>query len=476
MVGFNFERLTKPKVFINLGALLDVPTGVIVTGVKGESIINGGLGQITALVGKGNVYKSTIAHYMMLSAADKIAASKETQMLTYDTEVNVNTDRLNDLASKFEHLPENPTFTEGKNKWIVVDKASYTANEWCINLNKYIEEKSVDKNSVVKLEAFLDPYTKKPMDTLIPTFAEIDSLTEFEPESTVEMLTGDLDSSDTNTYAMKQGLFKTKFLGSLPRLAGISNLFVVMTAHIGAKVDMSTGPAKFKGPTKDLQYLKGEDKIKGASSKFHFLLHNGWYLHTASPLVNQTTKKAEYPKGDGDEQTTDLNLVRMTQLRGKNGASGFVIELVVSQSEGVLPSLSEFHFIKENGRFGLDGNNTNYHLTLYPDCNITRTTIRGKLDTDPLLRRAVNITAELLQLQIYNRSVKEEGLLCTPAELYEDIKKLGYDWNELLNTRGYWLIDQYSNKTPFLSTVDLLKMRKGLYTPYWYKKEKKDGK
>ena len=31
MVGFNFERLTKPKVFINLGALLDVPTGVIVT-------------------------------------------------------------------------------------------------------------------------------------------------------------------------------------------------------------------------------------------------------------------------------------------------------------------------------------------------------------------------------------------------------------------------------------------------------------
>ena len=65
--------------------------------------------------------------------------------------------------------------------------------------------------------------------------------------------------------------------------------------------------------------------------------------------------------------------------------------------------------------------------------------------------------------------------MCTPKELYEDIKKLGYDWNVLLDTRGYWTIDQYTNKVPFLSTVDLLKMRKGLYTPYFLKdnKEKK---
>ena len=94
-------------------------------------------------------------------------------------------------------------------------------------------------------------------------------------------------------------------------------------------------------------------------------------------------------------------------------------------------------------------------------------TVRSKINNDPLLRRAINITAELLQLEIYSNDIKQQGLLCSPKELYEDIKKLGYDWNVLLNTRGYWTIDQYDNPVPFLSTVDLLKMRAGTYKPYW---------
>lgn len=64
--------------------------------------------------------------------------------------------------------------------------------------------------------------------------------------------------------------------------------------------------------------------------------------------------------------------------------------------------------------------------------------------------------------------VIESGLMCTPAELYEDIKKLGYDWNILLDTRGYWTLNQYSHPVPYLNTVDLLKMRKELYRPWWY--------
>lgn len=469
MVKFGFDKPTKPKVFINIGALLDIPTGVVVTGIKGETIINGGLGQITALIGRGNVFKSTIAHYMMLSAADKVATSSETEMLTYDTEMNISAERLNMLGSKFEHLPPNLVYQPEKNGWTVVDKGSYSANDWLIELNKYVEEKSKDKKSVVKTECFLDPYTKQPLEMIVPTFVEIDSLSEFEPESTIDMLSGDLDSSDTNTFAMKQGLFKTKFFTALPRLAATSSMYALMTAHIGRKIDMATGPAKFTPPTKDLQFLKADEKIKGVSTKFNFLLNNGWYLHTPSLLINQSTKKAEYPKGHSDEQTTDLNIVRLTQLRGKNGPSGYTIELVVSQTEGVLPSLSEFHFIKENNRYGLEGSLTNYHLDLLPDVNLSRTTVRSKLDTDSRLRRAVNITAEMLQLEIFHPFITTEELKCTPKELYEDIKKLGYDWNQILDTRGYWLIDQYSNPVPFLSTVDLLKMRKGRYKPYFIK-------
>ena len=48
---------------------------------------------------------------------------------------------------------------------------------------------------------------------------------------------------------------------------------------------------------------------------------------------------------------------------------------------------------------------------------------------------------------------------------------MGYDWDVLLNTRGYWTLNQYSHPVPYLSTVDLLKMRKGLYKPYWMDKQ-----
>jgi hypothetical protein len=49
----------------------------------------------------------------------------------------------------------------------------------------------------------------------------------------------------------------------------------------------------------------------------------------------------------------DLNQVSLRQLRGKSGMTGFVLNLIVSQTEGVLPSLSEFHYLKDQcDRFG----------------------------------------------------------------------------------------------------------------------------
>lgn len=471
MVKFNITERTSPKVFINIGSLFDIPTGSIVTGRKGETIINGGLGNATGVVGAGNNFKSSLIHYMMLSAANRILEATETSMMTYDTEVNISLDRLDYLASKFSNMPLSVT-TDEKTNWLITDKEKMPANKWLLALNSYIEEKVKDKGSNIKVECFTDPYTKKELEIKIPTFVEIDSLTEFEPESTMEMLTNDLDTSDTNTYAMKQGLFKTKFLSTLPSLANRSNTYFLVTAHIGKKIDMATGPAMYQQPTKNLQFLKAGDTIKGVSSKFSFLLNNAWFANTASLLVNSNTKLAEYPKSSEDQLKTDLNTVKLTQLRGKNGGSGFTLEIVVSQTEGVLPSLTEFHFIKENGKYGIEGSNTNYHLDIYPNVNLSRTTVRSKLDNDKKLRRAVNITAELLQLKLFQLNLVE-NLLCTPKELYEDIKKLGYDWDVLLQTREYWTINQYTNKVPFLSCLDLLKMRKGLYHPYFLDSDKK---
>jgi len=474
MLRFGSENNIKPKIHINIGALFDVPTASIMTGSRGESIMNGGLGQITGIVGHGNNYKSTIMHYMMLSACDKIMATTPSGMTTYDTEVNISIDRLTNLASGFENLPFDPIVGDTP-VWSVTDKATEAANKWAIGLNKYADDKVKGNKYVVDYTAFKDPFTKGVLKVQTPTFCEIDSLSEFEATSTIDMLSNDLDDSSTNTFAMKQGLFKTKFLSQLPSLANSANIFFLLSAQIGEKINMETGPmAKYNQPTKKLQYLKQGDAIKGVSSKFFFLLNSAWYAHTATLLNNQTTKMPEYPMSSEDTLNTDLNVVKLTQMRSKNGPSGYTLEIVVSQTDGVLPTLTEFHYIKSMDRFGLEGTLVHYSLTLLPEVKLSRGTVRRKIDDDPKLRRAINITSELLQFHKFHPHLRNQGLLCTPKELHDDLIALGYDWDVLLNTRGYWLVDNYNpNHLPFLSTIDLMKMRKGLYKPYFLEENRK---
>jgi hypothetical protein len=156
----------------------------------------------------------------------------------------------------------------------------------------------------------------------------------------------------------------------------------------------------------------------------------------------------------------------LKQLRSKSGPSGNTIEIIVSQTEGVLPGLTEFNYIKDSGRFGLNGSLQNYALDIYPECKLSRTTVRGKLDKDSKLRRAMNITSELCQIQEYFKAQSE--YFCTPAELYKDLKELGYDWDMILSqTRGWWTVNNEIHPLKFLSAMDLLRMRKGEYKPYW---------
>jgi hypothetical protein len=212
------------------------------------------------------------------------------------------------------------------------------------------------------------------------------------------------------------------------------------------------------------------DKINGVTDKFFVLTSSCWHAINSSPLVNQSTKQVEYPRSKEDDVTgdTDLNLVTLTQLRSKSGPSGYTIDIVVSQSEGVKPGLSEFVYLKSRDRFGLDGNNVTYNLFLYPEVKLSRTTVRSKIDTDPKLRRALNITAELCQMYQFYRFIYED--LMPPQDLYTKIMERGYDWDMILSsTRGWWTIDDDTHPLKFLSTLDLLKMANGKYHPYWMK-------
>ena len=472
MADFNFdfgadiEEAPSVKPYINIGSLMDIPTGVYVKGKYGEHILNGGLGYITGVVGIGNNFKSTVLHYMMLSAMSRFPASRAN---TYDTEMNIQHSRLQALSYSFEVFKDKAIIDAGI--WKITDKSVYYGNEWYEVWKKFVKDKiSNAKKYMVELP-MLD--TRKTGGELIkvpyPTFSEVDSFSEFETEDVAAIQdNNELGESGGNTIHMRQGLAKIRFLSDVPKLIAKSNNPMLMTAHIGKDIPMDARAA----PIKKLQFLKNGDKIKGVTDKFMFLTSVCWQCSSAVPFTNDTTKAPEYPRSTDDDMKgdTDLNIVTLTVLRNKNGVTGGNIQLMVSQREGVLPSLSEFHYIKTNGRYGIDGTLQHYALDLLPEVKVSRTTIRAKIAESAQLRRALNITAELCQMDLYHEY--DKGFICTPKELYNDLNAKGYDWNILLNTRGWYTADNDKHPIPFLSTYDLCAMRQG-YHPYWLEDDKK---
>ena len=471
-LGFNLGKRVLPVLYHNVGCLMDIPSGHIIVGRRGERIINGGIGRIVSIVGSGNNYKSTLIHEFMLTAASRVYATHPTSMTLYDTELNISIDRLETFASTKEFFPPN-IITNEDPLWTITDKSNCTANEWALNFSNYCTEKAKNKNNLVKYTAFTNPYTKEVLELPIPTFAEIDSLSEFEPSSSIDMLSKDLDTKDSRMYAMNQGAFKSKFISQLPRLTSASNTTLLLTAHIGEKIDMATGPERYNKPSKKLQYLPGGDYIKGGTNKFYYLVNGGSYFaHTAVKFINQNTKLPQYPIRSSENDPNELNMVRLTQLRGKNGTSGYTLNILISQHTGVCSTLTEFHNIYSNGGYGITGNNRSFSCVLRPDVTLSRTTVRSKINSDPLLARAINMCSELLQVKTYKPEYEDEGLLIPMEEIYTTLIKLGYDWDVLLNTRGWYAIDQYSPKLlPYLSSIDLLYMCAGEYIPYWLGKE-----
>ena len=92
--------------------------------------------------------------------------------------------------------------------------------------------------------------------------------------------------------------------------------------------------------------------------------------------------------------------------------------------------------------------------------------VRSKIDNNERLRRAINFSSEICQM-------KQLGLY---PELMMDMEPLvqklvagGYNIDQLLDTRGYWVPNEVNHPKQFLSSLDLLKMANGTYKPYWMK-------
>jgi len=445
----------------NLGSPFDIPTGHYEVGKYGESILNAGLAYITGVGGRGNTFKSTIAEFMLLIILDHLMG----EMLKYDTEVNTSLRRTQKLMWFAEQLLKDYDVETG-DRIKLTDKTIYDGTQfWSL-----LKDGTAYRSKFPKELMGVTPFRNRDgnlIEMLMPLLAFIDSLSQFAAANVEKIQDGNgIGDSSRNTEALRDAGAKTQMLMELPAVTAKNGVHVMMTAHMGD--DLALDP--YAPPQKKLAFLKNKLKFKGVPEKFTFLTQNCWVTHHATPLINQTTKAPEYPRDSEDDLKgdTDLMSVMIQLVRGKYGQSGMTHEVVVSQSDGVHQGLTEFLYLKTHDRFGIGGNDRNYYLELLPDVNLSRTTIRGKIDSNYKLRRALQITSEILQMSHYWTHLPK-GLLCTPKQLFDDLKAKGYDWDVLLMTRGWWTFNNDKHEIPFLSTMDLLNMRAGTYKPYWMK-------
>ena len=458
----NIRLAPSVKPMINIGALLDITTGVYIFGKYGECILNGGLGSMTGVVGIGNNFKSTIMHYQTTSALARIGTLSS--IMTYDTEINIHEWHLSkQLKNIKEFYNEDVIETQ---RWQITDKTIYTGDQWYDILGEFMDDKKKNYKKYSVLTPFVDRDKVSNLKFTIPTFVQVDSMSEFTTKDVIKMQDDNaLGDSGANMVSMRQGIQKNRFLMEAPSDAASSNTYILLTAHIGTEFVMDM----YNPPAKKLQHLKGGVKLKGVPEKFTFVMNNCWHCYNAAPLMNRKTKAPEYPKNTADNVpgNFDMNAVTVKQLRSKSGMSGTDIEILVSQSDGVKPALTEFHFLKTRAsRFGFVGDDTNYVLALCPDIKLSRTTVYDKIENNQSLSRSLNFLAEHAQVLMFWTNPDSEWNL-SPTELYRGITELGYNWDEIYKTRGWWTIAGMHMDINFLSTMDLIRMYHGFYIPYW---------
>lgn len=456
---------------VPVGAGLDLSTGEYLVGTHDQRVLLGGVSLITGVVGGGNTFKTTLIRFMEYSLIDRLypTAKDDLYFNPFDTEINTHSQRLINLYRYYNNLRNKDLVSEGL--LAPTNKNMYSGNTHWDKVKTETRDRMKDRRKTLYDTAFLERDGVTPFKTVCPWVYDYDSLTHFitaDVEKTMEET--ELGDSEANAMFLRQNLVKARMLMEMPSVAGSGGAFFFFTAHIGEQNQIGGRPNQAP-PRKQLTGLRQNEKIKGVSNNFFYLLHNCWLVEKVEPAWTKD-KTPEYPYEPGDETVgdQDLQLLKLKQLRGKNGGSNFFVEVYVSQREGLLPYLSDFAFIKNNGRFGLVGDQQNYALALVPDVKISRTKVRQKLRESHALQRAVEILAQMGQLAIYHPTLKKYFI--NPEALYTNLIERGYSWDFLLNeTRSYHTLNDEEAPGFPLSTLDLLRIAHGDYHPYWLEKD-----
>lgn len=439
---------------LNTGSPLDVATGKFRPGLLGASILDGGLSGVFGCGGRGQLFKSTIALGFGVNA---LARYRGSQMVVRDTEHAQQEERL--LRLRDPHVPpiENSDIALRITSPAQLSLESFA--EW---VGQLVAKKVAERDAWEVETPFVDHLSGKRVRMMRPTIIAVDSITKDTSEAVTKVMDKTkLGTSEQNMIAMKDALIKTRMVSQMPGWAAKAGIYFILTAHVGDKTQIDP----YAPNPKTLQHMNNVDKFKGAGADFTFLTSTLLQMRSAALLQNKEKTECFYP--DAFTSPVDLSQVNAVVVRCKNNVSGTQLSPLVSQDEGMLAALTNYHYLKESDAFGLPGNDRVRSPIFLPDVKLQRTTVREKL-LDPKTARAIEILFQLCFIRS-TWSLRDMAVPFTmePQELFDKLQASTYAIDDILTSRGYWTYED-ADLPPYLSVMDILAIVTGQYRPsFW---------
>lgn len=436
---------------LNTSTAMDIVTGTFEKGMHGKYYLNGGLPGMFGIGGRSGFYKSTTMEGLMVFCMHNYPGSEAYKL---DTENNA----LNPKARMRSTIMYNygPDYDADQilNNVVVDNLASLGSEELEERLRTFYNYREKHKKDLEVETPFLDKDGKN-IRTLRPMFICIDSLSQLRFSSETDKLDKlSVEDKSNNMNALRDGLIKSRLVPQWARMAYKYGVYFLLSAQVSDAFVAD----EYNRPEKQTQYTKLNDRFKHVGNQFAFLTNTLLQNFSPAPVVSSADRKAAEYGGDGSGQV-EINELTTRVLRCKTAPAGTLIPSLASQSIGLLPGLSYYHYLKKNNDFGFNVSGvgrTNRYCMLHPEILLKRQTVIETLMNNYELNRALEI---LFQLKYINDYWSKVGIPFdipkTAEDFVERITNSDLTVSDITNSRGYWTYEDPMNR-PYMSLFDIL--------------------
>lgn len=429
--------------YVNTGTIFDMSTGKFRAGVGNTYPLDGGLSSCMGICGRAQTYKSGIAGSLLANA---MLVHPEAYALVFDSENTISgPERYDDFTPIDKPISDRIGF---------YNSTTTNLTEFYDLIKRTAAEKLAHQKDYMIESPFIDTNTGKPMRAWIPTFVLIDSFSRARSNKGDDQFDkNNVDDSAMNTFYLYDGGVKSRIMNDLPTRAAKVGIYVIMTAHVGDKMDLDP----YSPTPKQLQFMKNNDRMKNVGSNFEFLTTALMQTNKAT-VLQDSNKHCLYP--DANSTDGEVNQVDTTMVRCKNNNAGALVPYVLSQTQGILKDVTNFQFLRNCKNYGMiaEGNNQKFTPLLTKDVTLTRHNLRKVTAANYRESRALELTMQLCFVQNFWSTFRMPEYVHVPVEKFaEDLTRSEQAViDRVLESTGSWSTSKTERER--LTILDVLNL------------------